>query len=427
MHQFQSQPFATDPHDPIGPDDAIEMLDAYAASIGAIERTGSAALLRSLLRLRDRLDECLHAVVGQFDAADGYQQDGAVSTTAWLIIHAGHTRRQAATLATTARRLCSLPVTAASWADATLTSGHVSAITSRLSTIALALLAEHETELVPVLANLSVPQAEAAMRYWRAAADAVHHKSEPPEPQSTLQLSRDLDDGWWLTGRLDDETGALLDKALELADPGDRTRPIGERRADALATVCRFFLDHHHDTPARRHRPHLNASIDITKLHQLDGHHHGELIDVRSGEISLNHRAIRRLSCDCVVHRVLRSNAAVIDYGRSTRTIPAPLWNALLLRDRQCRYPGCDRKAGWCEGHHVHHWFDGGPTDLDNLVMLCGHHHRVLHQPGWHAKLLPDGTFDVTTPTGRTITSQPPPPAGSLPLPTIDNAAAAET
>ncbi|MGH9230796.1 MAG: HNH endonuclease signature motif containing protein, partial [Acidimicrobiales bacterium] len=86
----------------------------------------------------------------------------------------------------------------------------------------------------------------------------------------------------------------------------------------------------------------------------------------------------------------------------------APLFNALVVRDEHCRFPGCDRPAHWCEGHHVRPWLFGGPTRLLNLVLLCSRHHHLLHHPGWHAKLLPDATLEVTNPQGRVRTTTPP-------------------
>ena len=56
---------------------------------------------------------------------------------------------------------------------------------------------------------------------------------------------------------------------------------------------------------------------------------------------------------------------------------------ALALRDRGCTFPNCDRPAGWCDAHHIDHWIDGGPTDLDNLTLLCSRHHHLLHEGGW--------------------------------------------
>ena len=63
---------------------------------------------------------------------------------------------------------------------------------------------------------------------------------------------------------------------------------------------------------------------------------------------------VSRLLCDCALHRVvMKGRSAVLDYGMSTRTIPAPLWYALVVRDEGCRFPGCDRPSWWCQGHHV--------------------------------------------------------------------------
>src|SRR5262249_58837769 len=100
--------------------------------------------------------------------------------------------------------------------------------------------------------------------------------------------------------------------------------------------------------------------------------------------------------------------SVVLDYGRSTRSIPNSLFQALVIRDERCRWPGCDRPATWCDGHHVQRFTDGGPTTITNLVLLCRRHHRRLHQPGMHAKLLPDATFEVTDPNGLVRTSHPP-------------------
>ncbi|HWI04836.1 MAG TPA: hypothetical protein VNT52_13580, partial [Acidimicrobiales bacterium] len=63
------------------------------------------------------------------------------------------------------------------------------------------------------------------------------------------------------------------------------------------------------------------------------------------------------------VHRVVTSGrSAILDYGIATRTIPAPLWNSLVIRDECCRFPGCDRPSVWCEGHHVVWVTHGGTT-----------------------------------------------------------------
>jgi hypothetical protein len=142
--------------------------------------------------------------------------------------------------------------------------------------------------------------------------------------------------------------------------------------------------------------------VDLDALHDGGG---GRVI----GGPSLDATSVSRLLCDCALHRVVTAGrSAILDYGTSTRTIPAPLWSALVIRDEHCRFPGCDRPSKWCEGHHVTHVIDGGPTELANLVLLCTNHHHRLHQPRWQAKLLPDATFEVTDPDGQVRNTSPP-------------------
>jgi hypothetical protein len=106
------------------------------------------------------------------------------------------------------------------------------------------------------------------------------------------------------------------------------------------------------------------------------------------------------LLCDSTISRVLMGpDGLPLDVGRSRRTIPPGLKRAIIARDGGCRYPGCDRPPGWCQIHHVISWTDGGPTVIWNLVMLCDHHHHVVHLPGWIVKF--DGSeLRVITPDG---------------------------
>ena len=85
---------------------------------------------------------------------------------------------------------------------------------------------------------------------------------------------------------------------------------------------------------------------------------------------------------------------------------PAIRW-ALVVRDRGCRYAGCDRLVTCTDAHHIVHWADGGPTSLGNLVLLCRYHHHLVHERHHHLKLLPDATVQVTKPNGTVLTSHP--------------------
>ena len=83
------------------------------------------------------------------------------------------------------------------------------------------------------------------------------------------------------------------------------------------------------------------------------------------------------------------------------------IYNAIVLRDGGCRYPGCPRPAAYCEAHHAVFWRHGGATAADNLVLLCRYHHHLVHDRHHELKLQPDGTVKVTKPDGRVLTSRP--------------------
>ncbi|MEA2686844.1 MAG: hypothetical protein QOE93_2039 [Actinomycetota bacterium] len=142
--------------------------------------------------------------------------------------------------------------------------------------------------------------------------------------------------------------------------------------------------------------------VDIEALEEGRG---GRIIDGPA----IDGTSLSTMLCDSALHRVVTAGrSAILDYGTSTRTIPAPLWSALVIRDEHCRFPGCDRPSTWCEGHHVQWVTHGGPTELNNLVLLCSRHHHRLHEPDWQAKLRPDATFEVTDPRGIVRCTSPP-------------------
>jgi len=119
-------------------------------------------------------------------------------------------------------------------------------------------------------------------------------------------------------------------------------RSPGQRRADALEEVCKLALN----------------------TTELD-----------TGE---------RVSATMLLPAVLGTAGQVLDLGRERRLFSGAIRRALMLRDGGCAFPACDRPARWCQGHHVVGWQDGGGTCLSNAVLLCGFHHRLIHQPaGW--------------------------------------------
>ncbi|HYG94969.1 MAG TPA: DUF222 domain-containing protein [Nocardioides sp.] len=180
---------------------------------------------------------------------------------------------------------------------------------------------------------------------------------------------------------------------------GKDHRESGTRMWDALVESCRLLQ-------ATEHLPHAHgttARITVTTtyhalLDQLAQAQEGLL---PSGD-SLSAAAVRKLACDAeIIPAVLGTPSQVLDVGRTNRLVTTGIWSALVLRDRHCAFPGCTRLPIACDAHHVLHWADGGPTSLDNLVLLCRKHHTVAHQTPWQVQI---------DPTTRRPTWIPPPP-----------------
>jgi len=159
-----------------------------------------------------------------------------------------------------------------------------------------------------------------------------------------------------------------------------------QRMADALVELAARSLTGG-DLPASGgEKPQLVVLIDLDDLREEAGA--AELLD---GTL-LTADQLRRIACDSsVLPAVLGGTGQPLDIGRETRTIPTGLRRALIIRDRGCAFPGCDRPPGWTDAHHVRHWADGGITALDNLVLLCRHHHRTVHHQPWTVSIASDG------------------------------------
>jgi hypothetical protein len=183
--------------------------------------------------------------------------------------------------------------------------------------------------------------------------------------------------------------------------------------ADALVAVCKG--DAEGRSPGRgeagesraggmrRSRPTVVVHADMSFLAGGDG---GAELDVLG---PLSREVARRLACDA---KVLVSadgrEGQSLNLGRSRRDPSDAQRVEIRRRDKGCRFPGCTHTE-FTDVHHVRHWIDGGPTDLDNLVELCDQHHRCVHEMRW--RVSGDANVELTfrSPTGRLSTSTPSP------------------
>jgi hypothetical protein len=386
------------------------MFEMLSEAIDELEIPLDGDVLADVLGLLGRLDAHVASAVGRFDKAGFWDVEGATSMVAWLRDRGGVSKQQALRLRGTGRRFIDLLVVASAARDGVLSEGQVRAVVGAVTDKTVELFAEQEAFLVPTLAGLDVAETVVVLNQWQTRAETIVGADEPPPERSrSLHHSSTFDGQWEGRWSLRPEDGAVVDKALQLASTrdvdGEPHRLAAERRADAFVDLCRRFVDHREfdvnvmKTPGR-HRPHVNVIVDVQGDNVA-----GRVVDGPE----LDEWALRRILCDCTFHRVVMQGRSItLNYGMATRSIPTPLWNALVVRDQHCRFPGCDRPVHWCEGHHLTPWENGGPTDIDNLALLCSRHHHLIHRPDWHAKLLPDATLEITRPDGTTRTSHPP-------------------
>ena len=184
---------------------------------------------------------------------------------------------------------------------------------------------------------------------------------------------------------VDAEGRAVLEAAIgpmSAPQPGPDgehdSRPAGRRRGEALIEVCRRATAAGGNVPTS-----AKASVFVTMA--LDDLRNAARAATTVGSLDagalLGPETARKWACDAgIIPVVLGGRGETLDVGRAARLFTPAQIKALWLRDRHCTFPGCDAPAHWTDAHHLRHWIDGGPTDLDNGALLCGRHHTIVHR-----------------------------------------------
>ncbi|MDX1396587.1 MAG: DUF222 domain-containing protein, partial [Gemmatimonadota bacterium] len=401
-----------------------------------------------------------------FDEGQGWHEEGFTTCAAWLSWRIGVGGGTAREKVRVARALGELPHMRAAMGRGELSYSLARALT-RVAT------PENEADLVEAARHTTAAQMERLVGAWRAA-DRAEDEWEV-HVQRSVKLIPEIDGSWTLTARLDAEGGAITNRALAAARwasgppaRGDESTPE-QRRADAFVLAMEAALgeglpaitradaggiaarDRGRDprdeasgaeidararkrvvSRADRFQVVLHVSAETlsgsssARAAGVDGARTGGGRDSGRGHIRVpdplahvprfeggprvSAETARRLACDAGVVTMLHgADGSVLDVGRRKRTVSTPLRRVLAHRDDGCRFPGCRNR--YCDAHHATHWADGGHTAPDNLVLLCRHHHVLVHEGGWRMTLDEDGEVRFYRPDGSWMPEVPPWPA----------------
>lgn len=193
-----------------------------------------------------------------------------------------------------------------------------------------------------------------------------------------------------------------MDVSAETADgapAGEHPAPVGARNADALTQLAETGLAAAAGSTGGD-RFQVVVHVDAEALLGTEPVEEGTRCALEP-EIPISRQTLRRLTCDASLVKVVEDDGTPLSVGRKTRSIPPALRRALRSRDGCCQFPGC-ANSRHTDAHHIRHWADGGPTDLENVVTLCRHHHRLLHEGGFTMTGAP-GALAFTSPSGRRL------------------------
>jgi len=345
-------------------------------------------------------------LIAEFDARRAWADWGIRSCAHWLNWKCGIGMNAAREKVRVARSLAELPNISAAFELGEVSYSKVRAMT-RVAT------ADNEDYLLGIARAGTAAHVEGLVRRYQRV-KALEDANDAHKNRAFSFYTAD-DGSFVFHGRLTAEQGALLVKAVEKAkdvlweDAPDVSAETpaelrhGNNCADALSLLAESFLAHGatESTGGDKYQVVMHVQSDTTFLED------GPSVSAETSE---------RLSCDAgvvVMHEDDDGN--LLNIGRKSRSIPPALRRALKYRDNGCRFPGCTAKR-FVDGHHIRHWSDGGETRLENLVLLCRHHHRLVHEGGYRVRCFSGNNLLFETPDGAGI------PAG-VPIRAVDGQA----
>ena len=403
----------------------------------------------------------LLTLIAEFDRLRGWEPEGHRSCAHWLAFRTGIDLGAAREKVRAAHALTELPQISASMAQGELSFAKVRALT-RVAT------PESEGDLLELARCSTAAQLERTVRAWRRMCRFDEDELEKIRHRSRcFSVFPDEEGMYVVRGRLDPEVGAMLMRAVDAASDAlfKASIPKGgtpedieprQRRADAVGLLAERALavgfgcaersgaaadgERTKDATGQRTAD-RKAGADIVPLSGTRAERYQVVLHVEASTlenerepgrseledgIRVSAETSRRLSCDASVVRLTEATGGTVldgpmrdgsvgDVGRKTRTVPPALRRALEARDRGCRFRGCGLR--FTDAHHVRHWADGGETKLENLVLLCRFHHRLVHEEGYTVHFPRGKRPYFLDPRMRLLPDVPPPPPRLPPEP----------
>lgn len=386
-------------------------------------------------------------LVAEFDSREGWAEWGCRSCSHWLSYRCGLSPATGREQVRVARQLADLPELRAAFERGELCYSQVRAVTRVVTP-------ETEHDLVQIARHATAAQLETIVRAFRGVLEVELGDEDERHDRRYVRCEHDDHGALLINARLPAEEGALVLAALEAGrdalhggasaemtrighsqadgdtdadvdhdvdgdteagvDTGTGRERFRPSNADALVLLARTGLAH---GPAVRSGGEHQVVVHVD-VADLAGHDVGyEDTSVGAGGVrlqggpALHPETARRLGCDASVVRVLERDGRPLSVGRRTRSIPPALRRALQSRDQCCRFPGCGQHR-FLHAHHIRHWAHGGRTDLSNLVHLCSHHHRLVHEGGYTIERLPGNAVLFRRPDGVAVPATPANPPG---------------
>jgi hypothetical protein len=348
----------------------------------------------SLTRVVQTTMGTLMPMLGEMNRQEAWRTDGATSLGNWLAQRCGLSESTGRLWARVAERLWDLPATAQALQDGELTFDKVQALV-QLST------PETDAQGVELGKEHSVRQLYQLVDAHKALDDP---KSKPNQDTRYLRFN---DQQRTISGKFDRDQYALIRSRLERMAkdlPSDGETPWDQRLADALTLLCRTGGNDSGSVTGTATGGYLVVvHTDLDYL--LGGEGWAEM--ERFGPIS--RETMERIACDCTLILGVDDDMGHTMYEGRTHRDPSPTQRReVFRRDRHCRFPGCSNVT-FTNVHHIVPWKPNGRTDLPNLVLLCDHHHHLVHSKHWSMSGNANDALTFVGPTGRSMASRPSP------------------